>query len=86
MNRLNVIAQGAGAPRPGVERFVSALTMRQVRYFVAVAETGKVSAAEFHLVHEVGEGAPLRILRQGLERRNSRCAEIADIERTNEIA
>ncbi len=45
MNRLNPIGRVTGAPNPNAERFVSALTLRQVRYFIAVAETGKVSAA-----------------------------------------
>ncbi len=43
MNRLKTSAKRGQAV--GTERFLSSVTFRQIRYFIAVAETGKISAA-----------------------------------------
>ena len=40
-----MVRQKAVAARSKAERFAASVTLRQIRYFIAVAETGKVSAA-----------------------------------------
>ena len=45
MNRLTPIGKNGRAASVGPERFMASVTLRQIRYFIAVAETGKVSTA-----------------------------------------
>jgi DNA-binding transcriptional LysR family regulator len=45
MNRLPPPAKNGRAVSVGPDRFMASVTFRQVRYFIAVAETGKISAA-----------------------------------------
>ena len=45
MNRLTPSSKGGRATSNASDRFMSSVTFRQIRYFVAVAETGKISAA-----------------------------------------
>jgi DNA-binding transcriptional LysR family regulator len=45
MNRLTPSAKPARAVTVRHTRFMASVTLRQIRYFIAVAETGKISAA-----------------------------------------
>ena len=45
MTRPKPPGAAAGAASPALDRFMAAITLRQIRYFIAVAETGKVSGA-----------------------------------------
>src|ERR1700676_2863397 len=45
MNKLETNDAQAVKPPNGPHRFMASVTFRQIRYFVAVAETGKISAA-----------------------------------------
>ena len=45
MNRLAPIGKNGRAASVGPERFMASVTLRQIRYFIAVAETGKISTA-----------------------------------------
>jgi DNA-binding transcriptional LysR family regulator len=45
MNRLTPIGKNGRAASVGPERFMASVTLRQIRYFIAVAETGKISTA-----------------------------------------
>jgi len=45
MNRLSPLGSGPSPPPGKMDRFASHVTLRQIRYFIAVAESGKVSTA-----------------------------------------
>ena len=45
MNRLGSSGKDGRPASVGPERFMASVTLRQIRYFIAVAETGKISTA-----------------------------------------